>query len=206
MCTVGLTGGLASGKSTVARLLAARGARVIDADTLVHELYRPGEPGAAAVRTLFGAAALTVDGSVDREALARFVLGDPGSLGRLNAAIHPLVRRRVAAWLDGLSACHHDETVVAVIEAALLVETGGFSSYDLLAVVWCRPEQQLERAIARGMPEAHARALLDAQAPLDEKRAVADIVIDNSGDRGALDAEVDRSWTEILARCRTLRG
>jgi dephospho-CoA kinase len=145
------------------------------------------------------------DGSVDREALARFVLDDPDNLSRLNAAIHPLVRRRIAAWLDGLSACHHDETVVAVIEAALLVETGGISSYDLLAVVWCRPGQQLERAVARGMSEAHARALLAAQAPLDEKRAVADIVIDNSGDRGALDAEVDRAWTGILARCRPVR-
>ncbi len=201
ICTVGLTGGLASGKSTVAHLLAAKGAHVIDADALVHELYAAGQPGAAAVRELFGPDVLSSDGSVARDRLAHIVLSDPRALARLNAAIHPLVRQRVAVWLAGLAAGGGG---IAVIEAALLVETGGFSSYDLLAVVWCRPEQQLERAIARGMAPEKARALLAVQAPLEEKRARADIVIDNSGERTALAAEADRVWNEIRTRCATI--
>ncbi len=202
LCTVGLTGGLASGKSTVARLLAALGAHVIDADALVHQLYAPGARGAAAVRKLFGPAVLSDDGRVDREKLAERVLSDREALARLNAAIHPLVRERIAAWLAGLPG----ERSVAVVEASLLIETGSFSSYDLLAVVWCRPEQQLERAIGRGMSEARARALLTAQAPIDRKRELADIVIDNSGERTALASEAERAWNETLARCSEIHA
>jgi len=201
ICTVGLTGGLASGKSTAARLLAGRGAAVLDADAVVHELYAAGGAGAAAVRDLFGADVLAADGSVDRARLAALITGDPSALGRLNRAVHPLVRRRVAAWLEDLAAAA-EPPPVAVIEAALLVETGSYRAYDLLAVVWCRPEQQLARALARGVPEARARALLAAQAPIGEKRALADVVIDNSGPPEALAGEVARAWETMLARCR----
>lgn len=200
-CAVGLTGGLASGKSSVAVMLARRGAEVLDADGLVHELYRPGGEGAQQVAELFGAEVLAGDGAVERDALSRRVLADAEALERLNRAVHPLVRARVAGWLAELGTRPGGAPGVAVVEAALLVETGSYRDYDLLLVVWCRPEQQLERALARGVDEGRALALLKAQLPLDSMLAVADIVVDNSGSREQLAAEVDRAWAEIRARC-----
>jgi dephospho-CoA kinase len=201
-CAVGLTGGLASGKSTVARMLATRGAPHLDADHIVHELYATGGDGAAAVSELFGEKMLAAEGGVDRERLGRMVLADPEARDALERAIHPLVRREVSRWLVELGA-RTDPPEVAIVEAALLVETGAARGYDLLAVVWCRPEQQLERALARGVPAARARGLLAAQMPIDAKRAAADVVIDNSGPESALTAEVVRAWEEIVARCRS---
>lgn len=195
VCAVGLTGGLASGKSTVARELAARGVPVLDADRVVHELYRPGAAGAAEVRRLFGPGVLDRDGGVDREALGALVASDAGGRRRLEEAVHPLVRRRIRSWLAGRS---HGP---AVVEAALLVETGSWRDYDVLAVVWCRPDQQLERAVARGVPVDRARALLAAQAPIGDKRALAHVVVDNSGPPRALADELERAWLEVVARC-----
>ena len=196
-CTVGLTGGLASGKSTVAEIFERLGAEVFDCDALVHELYLPGGAGALDVALLFGDAALDSDGGVDRGALAELVLADPAARERLEGAIHPLVRHDVERWLATLG-----PHAVAVVEAALLVETGSWRNYDLLAVVWCDPDQQIERAVTRGVPGDRARGLLEAQAPLAEKRELAQVVIDNSGTRDQLDAEVQRAWSEIVLRCK----
>lgn len=196
-CTVALTGGLASGKSTAAAGLERRGAAVIDADRVVHELYRPGAEGARAVAELFGAEVLAADGSVDRHLLGDRVLADRKARDDLEAIIHPLVRQRIAAWVAELAAGTAPPQA-AVVEAALLVETGSYRGYDLLVVVWCRPEQQLERAMARGMSEARARQLLAAQMPLDDKRRMAQLVIDNSGDRDHLEEELDRCWNHIV--------
>jgi len=196
-CTVGLTGGLASGKSTVAEILERLGAEVFDCDAYVHELYAPGGAGAKDVGYLFGDSVLDGEGGVDRDALAAKVLGDASKRVWLEGAIHPLVRNGVEAWLNTLG-----PSSVALVEAALLVETGSWRNYDLLAVVWCSPEQQLERAVARGVPVDRAQGLLAAQAPLAEKRKLAQIVIDNSGPQGALDAEVERAWTEVVSRCK----
>ncbi len=193
---VGLTGGLASGKSTTAKILAARGVPVFDADDAVHELYRGGGEGAAAVVELFGQEVLDATGNVDREALAARVLGDGRTRLRLEAAIHPLVRHLVAEWLESL----HDEPV-AVVEAALLVETGSYRDYDVLMVVWCRQDQQLDRAIARGLPAERASGLIDAQLPLDEKKEVADVVVDNRGDLEDLGREIDRTWKKVCQLC-----
>jgi dephospho-CoA kinase len=204
LCTVGLTGGLASGKSTVAVLLEAKGALVLDADRVVRSLYRPGEAGARAVARLFGASALGADGAVDRNALGELVLAERDARARLEEVIHPLVRVRVAAWFEELAAMEVPPPL-AVVEAALLVETGTYRAYDLLAVVWCQSEQQLERALLRGMSRDRARALLAAQLPLDRKRALADVVVDNSGGRSALDAEVERAWRGMLERCADRR-
>ena len=204
-CLVGLTGGLASGKSTVARLLEARGLPVLDADREVHRLYRPGAAGATVVRRLFGERVLAADGSVDREALARLVLADDAALARLNAAVHPLVRAAVEAWVGGF-ASSAEPPPVAVVEAALLVESEGRDAYDLLVVVWCQARQQLERARARGMAEERARAVLAAQLPIDAMRAAADVVIDNSGTRGALATELDRAWREVTDLCAARCG
>jgi len=203
-CLVGLTGGLASGKSTVARLLEARGVPVLDADREVHRLYETGAAGATAVRGLFGESVLAADGSVNREALAHLLLADDAVLARLNAAVHPLVRTAVEEWVSGLG--RGDEPPpVAVVEAALLVETGGREAYDVLAVVWCTAAQQLERALGRGIAEERAHGLLAAQLPIDAKRTAADVVIDNSGPPEALPAEVDRAWREVLDLCAPSR-
>ncbi len=202
---MGLTGGLASGKSTVAAMLGAKGAAVLDADAVVRELYRPGAEGAEAVRALFGPALLDVDGAVDREALGRRVLGDDAALMRLDDAIHPLVRHRVERWIDSLASSPATPPV-AVVEAALLVETGGYRSYDLLVVVRCDPPEQIERAVARGMDRDRARALLAAQAPVSSACALADVVVDNSGSRDDLGRAVEEAWRRILAACRRRVG
>ena len=195
-CTVALTGGLASGKSTVARMLDARGVPVFDADLAVHELYRPGHEGAQVISELFGPAVLDADGGVDRRELAELVLDDSEARSRLEAAIHPLVRRRVAAWLGSLGG-----EPIAVVEAALLVETGSYRDYDVLVVVWCEPEQQFERALARGVSRDRARLLLAAQTPLDRKRELADVVVDNRGNLEDLEDEVNRAYSEIQRYC-----
>jgi len=196
-CTVGLTGGLASGKSTVAGILETLGAEVFDCDDHVHDLYAPGAAGAMDVAYLFGDAVLDPEGGVDRALLAELVLGDPAARARLEGAIHPLVRSGVEEWLATLG-----PRTVAVVEAALLVETGSWRNYDLLTVVWCDPSRQLERAVARGVPMVRARDLLAAQMSLDEKLALAQITIDNNGSRDQLDAEVRRGWLEIVRFCR----
>jgi len=189
--SVGLTGGLASGKSTVAEMLRERGIPVLDADAVVHELYAVGGPGVAPVVDLFGEDVLGADGSVNRRALANRVLGDTETLEHLNRAIHPLVREEIEGWLEAV-----DEPI-AVVEAALLVETGSYKSYDLLMVVWCNPKQQLERAFHRGVSPLQARALLSAQAPIDEKIALADVVVDNSGTLKQLEIELNRVWAQV---------
>ena len=197
ICTVGLTGGLASGKTSVAAILAGHGAAVLDADRVVHELYRPGGQGSEAVATTFGPSVLAPDGSVDRDRLGKVVLAESGALERLNQVVHPLVQGRIALGLEWLS-----PPVGAVVEAALTVETGSYSRYDLLAVVWCRPEQQLERALSRGLDRERAVALIKAQMSLEGKRELAHIVIDNSGDLAQLGEESERAWHEITIRCR----
>jgi len=199
-CIVGLTGGLASGKSTVAGILERFGAEVFDCDSFVHELYRPGGAGALDVGYLFGDRVLNPDGGVHRARLAELVLGDPAARTRLEGAIHPLVRDGVEGWLATLG-----PRAVAVVEAALLVETGSWRTYDLLAVVWCDPEQQLRRAVERGVPLDRARGLLAAQRPMTEKRDLADVAIDNNGSLSKLDAEVQRAWSEIVTLCKQRR-
>lgn len=194
-CRIGLTGGLASGKSTVAEVLRARGVPVLDADAVVHELYRPGSDLVADLEKRFGPAILAADGGIDRRALAGVILDDPRSIQDLNAIVHPRVRAEIRRWVDGQTA------PIAVVEATLLVETGSALGYDLVLVVACRPEQQLERAVARGVSELRARALLGAQMPLEEKAASADVVIDNSGPMDDLEAAVDEAWTQVVRRC-----
>jgi dephospho-CoA kinase len=180
----------------VARLLAERGAPVLDADDVVHRLYQPGAAGTRAVTTIFGPGVLDPHGGVDRRLLGGRVLRDPELRHALEHAIHPLVRDEIARWIEDNAA-----VPVVVVEAALLVETGSYRNYDVLVVVWCRREQQLVRARARGVTSERAQRLLDAQVPLDEKRAAADVVIDNSGPREELADEVARAWQEVEGLC-----
>lgn len=190
---VGLTGGLASGKSTVAALLADHGCRVVDADDLVAELYRAGGAGAEAVRALFGAAALTPDGAVDHAAVARRVFADPEARHRLERAIHPLVSRRfeeIAATVRG----------IVVLEATLLVEAGYGPLFDMVVTVEADLEIRLRRAVERGMDEVEARARLAAQGDGGLRRAAADRILRNEGDPAALAAQVDSLVLELLQR------
>ena len=199
-CLVGLTGGLASGKSTVARLLAERGVPVLDADTVVHDLYTPGAAGARAVAEIFGPGVLDGDGGVDRGILGGRVLRDQELRRALEQAIHPLVRAEIARWLEGLG-----DVPLAVVEASLLVETGSYRAYDVLVIAYCTRKQQLERAQARGVTEERALALIDAQMALEKKRELADAVIDNSGPPEDLERELTRAWSDVERLCAQRR-
>ena len=196
-CVVGLTGGLASGKSTVAKILSQNGVPVLDADVVVHDLYKPGAEGAEAVARIFGSGVLDTAGGVNRKILGGRVLRDQELRLALEAAIHPLVRKAMARWIDDLG-----DVPTAVVEAALMVETGSYRAYDVLVVTYCSRDQQLERALARGVPEERALSILEAQLPLDEKRRVAQVVVDNTGDLEDLAKEVARAWVEVLRLCR----
>lgn len=187
---VGLTGGLASGKSTVAGWLRDAGFQVIDADRLVAELYRPGEPGAAAARELFGDAVLTPAGGVDHAALAARVFADEAARGALERAIHPLVRRR----FEEIAAA---PPPVLVLEATLLVEAGYGPGFDLIVTLEGDPEVRLRRAVARGLDEKSARARLAAQGDGARRRQGAHRVIENDGSLADLGRQVDELIADI---------
>jgi dephospho-CoA kinase len=191
---VGLTGGLASGKSTVAGRLRDAGFRVVDADRLVAELYRPGEPGAAAVAELFGPAALTAEGGVDHGVVAARVFTDAAARRRLERAIHPLVRQRFREIAETA------EAAVVVLEATLLVEAGFADDFDLVVTVEADAEERVARAVARGMAESEARRRLAAQGDGAARRAGADRVIDNDGTREELRAKADELVAALKRR------
>ena len=188
---IGLTGGIGSGKSTVARLLADRGAHVVDADVLAREVVAPGTPGLEAVVQAFGSGVLTSDGALDRPALAAVVFGDAEARARLDGIVHPLVRARAAELIAALP----DDAVV-VQDIPLLVETGQAGSFDLVLVVQAEPDVRVARLAGRGLAESDARARIAAQATDEQRRAVADVVLDNSGRQEDLAGQVDRFWTE----------
>jgi dephospho-CoA kinase len=188
---IGLTGGIGSGKSTVSALLAARGAVVIDADRIAREVVEPGSRGLAAVVDAFGDGVLAPDGSLDRPALAGVVFADPGARARLDGIVHPLVRARAAE----LAAAAPPDAVV-VNDVPLLVETGQAASYDLVLVVEADPDTRVARLVRRGLTEEDARARIAAQATDEQRRAVADVVLDNSGTPEELAVQVDRFWAE----------
>jgi dephospho-CoA kinase len=194
---VGLTGGIGSGKSTVARLLEKRGAVVFDADLLAREAVEPGTPGHAAVIERFGADVLAPGGELDREALASIVFADPSARRDLEEIVHPEVRRLFA---EG-SEAYRDTDRVVVFSAPLLVETGMHTAFEVLVVVSATVATQIERLMhQRGMSEPSIRARIDAQAPLEDKAAVADFLVDNEGTLDELESQVDRLWNDLSAR------
>lgn len=174
---VGLTGGVASGKSTVSALLAELGAVVIDADLLAREVVAPGTDGLAELVAVFGPELLTADGSLDRPAMGAKVFADEQARRRLEAIIHPRVRARAAELEAGAA-----PGAVVVHDIPLLTETGQAGSFDAVVVVDVPVETQVERMVRlRGMTEADARSRVAAQASRDERRAVATYLIDNTG-------------------------
>ncbi len=203
MLKVGLTGGVASGKSTLGALLERLGAALCDADAVVGELYLPGRPGTVAVEELFGKAALAPDGGVDRAALARLVLDDPVARRRLEAAVHPLVRATVAGWFAAL-ARGAAPPAVAVLEAALLVETGAYHDQDRLVVTTAREEVRRARALAAGWPEEKFVRVVAAQLSDADREAVADYVVRNDGDPDALRDAARRLWAHLGEDARRL--
>jgi dephospho-CoA kinase len=194
---IGLTGGIGSGKSTVSGLLAQLGARIIDADVLAREVVAPGTPGLAAVVDAFGNRVLSADGSLDRPALAAVVFGDPSARATLDGIVHPLVRTRAVELIAALP----DDAVV-VQDIPLLVETGQAASFDLVLVVEAELEIRVDRLVRRGLSEDDARARIAAQATDEQRRAVADVVLDNSGTPERLAEQVDRFWAEHVAAAR----
>jgi dephospho-CoA kinase len=190
---VGLTGGVASGKSTVGRLLAARGAHVRDADAIVERLYASGQPGALAIAAEFGPGSLDADGRVDRRALAAIALGDPKARRRLETLIHPLVRSEIASWFAQV-ATNRDVGKVAVVEAALLVETGSYRDYDRLVVVSAPVGERRRRALAAGWRIGSLTGVIAAQVSNAERERVADYIINNESSLAALELAVNALW------------
>jgi dephospho-CoA kinase len=189
---VGLSGGIGSGKSTVAAMLRARGAVVVDADALAREVVEPGTPGLAAVVARFGDGVMAPEGSLDRAALAAIVFADPAALADLEAITHPLVAERAAALLAAAPTGS-----VVVYDVPLLVEKDLARAYDRVVIVDAPDDVRVERLVVRGMSRPDALARMAAQAPRAERLAVADDVLDNTGDESALQAQVDRLWAAL---------
>jgi dephospho-CoA kinase len=202
---VGLTGGIASGKSTVAERLAHNGIPVLDADKVVHDLYLPGAPGAVAVAGEFGAGLLDRSGAVDRSRLAERVFSDPQSLARLNARIHPLVLDAQQRWFD---ARERAGDALAVVEATLLVETGGRERYDYIIAVSAPEAVRLERAVRRS-GEFHREGLrrrIAAQMRDAEREKAADVVVETSGTKDELLVRVDGLAARLKELAERARG
>lgn len=196
---IGLTGGVASGKSTVAAALRTHGAVVVDADAIAREVVRPGGPAYQAVVDVFGPSVVGPDGALDRRALGARVFGDPAARKRLNALTHPHIRRRMAEEAARLTAA--GRAAVIVFDIPLLLDTTDARDLGLdgIVVVYADRDTQLRRLIERdGLAEDQARGRLDAQVPLQEKVKRADWVIDNSGAADATQAQVERLWQALM--------
>ncbi|HEU5321749.1 MAG TPA: dephospho-CoA kinase, partial [Methylomirabilota bacterium] len=195
---VGLTGGIATGKSTVSEMLRALGCVVIDADVLAREVVEPGQPAHAAIVAEFGPEVLRPDGTLDRARLGAAVFADPERRRRLEAITHPAIRARLAGRLQRLADEGFDGIVV--FDAPVMIETGGHRLMDRLVVVTADEASQLARLTARdGLDAEAARQRMRSQMPVAEKARLADHVIDNSGDRAATEAQVRRVHAALLA-------
>jgi dephospho-CoA kinase len=190
---VGLTGGIGSGKSTVARRLVARGAVLVDSDVLAREVVAPGTTGLAEVAATFGDGVLDAAGALDRPALAAVVFDDPAARERLNAIVHPRVRERSAELIAAAPA-----DAVVVQDIPLLVENGMAPFFPLVVVVHADAEERVRRLVRRGMPETDARARIAAQASDAARRAAADVLLSNDGEERDLEAAVDTFWERRL--------
>ena len=196
MLRVGLTGGIGSGKSAVSERLAALGAVVLDGDKAARAIVEPGTPGLARIAETFGAGVLTADGSLDRAKLAAIVFSDEAARRKLNAITHPLIGEHIRAAEDAAVKAGGPDTIV-VHDIPLLAEGQRSAEFDAVIVVDVPPEVQVSRLAGRGMPEDQARARMAAQASREQRLAIADIVIDNSGTLDDLDRRVGEVWGEM---------
>ena len=187
---IGLTGGIAAGKSTVAELWRARGATVIDSDVLAHRALAPGTATHAAIVAAFGPAIVTADGTINRRALGDIVFADATRRQVLNAIVHPVVR---ANWQRDLAAA----TGIGVVVIPLLFEVGAEKEFDQVVVVGCSTATQVARLVAKGLTETQARARIQAQLPLPVKMDRGNFVIWNDGSRAVLHQQAEMIWTKI---------
>lgn len=197
MLRVGLTGGIGSGKSTVADLLRARDVPVLEMDPLGHELLEPGQPAYDEVVREFGHEILAPGGAVDRSKLAAVVFADAAKRERLNSILHPRIIEVVQGWFSALD--RTGKPPFAVVEAALIIEAGYHKSLDRLIVCWSEPEQQLARLIERGLTRDQARQRIAAQMPVNEKRKLGDYVLDCSGTLAETERQLADVVKELLA-------
>lgn len=179
MLKLGLTGGIASGKSAVAAILRELGFPVLDADSISHKLMEPGQAAHKEILEAFGEDLADGSGRIDRHKLAAIVFADPAKLAKLNSILHPRVDQLIFRQLEDWQ--KSGAYTVALVEAALLIEAGVAPRLDGLVVAWCTPEQQIERLHARGMSETEARRRIAAQLPIEEKRKLAKYTINCSG-------------------------
>jgi len=200
---VGLTGGIAVGKSTVGEMFAAQGAQVIQADEIAHRLMRPGEPVYQEVVASFGAGILDPDRTVNRARLAELAFGGPGKPSRvqeLNRIVHPAVIRRQEEWMEQVG--RRNPHAIAMVEAALILEAGMANGFDRLIVVTCQSEQRIQRSAHRlkvdqETARREVRRRMAAQLPDEEKVRAADYVIDNSGSLDETGRQVKRIYAEL---------
>ncbi|RLP69711.1 dephospho-CoA kinase [Mycetocola reblochoni] len=194
---IGLTGGIAAGKSTVARRLATLGAVVIDADVVAREVVEPGTDALSRIREHFGPAVLAADGSLDRAALGAIVFSDDDARAELNAIVHPAVRRRTAELIT--AATGSDPDAVVVYDVPLLVEAAVPHEFDLVVVVEASAEARVRRLVEnRGLSREQAQARVAAQASDAERRAVADVVLNTEGTEAQTLAQTDQLWRERI--------
>ena len=199
MEVIGLTGGIAAGKSAVAARLAEHGAVVIDADRLAREAVAPGSPGLEAIVARFGEGMLGPDGSLDRERLGALIFGDEASRLDLNAIVHPEVRRLYRERVDAAFAANPE--AIVVYDVPLLAEARAADEFALVVVVDAPPEVRLERLVSlRGLPREQAEARIRSQVPDAERRAMADVVIDASGTLEHTLEQVDALWERLVAQ------
>ncbi|MFK7927958.1 MAG: dephospho-CoA kinase [Myxococcota bacterium] len=195
MRVLGLTGGIATGKSSVAHLLRLRGVPVIDADLAARAVVEPGTPTLAAIVDALGPNVLNQDGALDRPALRARIAKEPNTRATLERLTHPAI----AQWIqDQLAELERDGHDIAIVDAALMIETGSYAQYEALIVVSSSPEAQLARALARdGSDEDTIRGIIDAQLPLQRKEALADIIIRNDGSMRDLAEAVSVAWSQV---------
>jgi dephospho-CoA kinase len=199
---IGLTGGIGSGKSTVAELLAERGAHVIDADRVAHEVYAPGTLGFERIVERFGDDVVGDDGTIDRARLGALVFRDPAALAELNGIVHPLVRAEVATRIADIVS--EDSGAIVVIEAALMTETGWSGGAGRLWTVIADPDVVEDRLVTmREMEPDEVRRRMAAQADNEKRRLSATRVIENDGSLVDLEGEVQAAWTELLEELET---
>jgi dephospho-CoA kinase len=198
MLTVGLTGGIASGKTAVGRMLSALGCRVIESDAITRRLFEPGDSVNRAVAEAFGPGVVAPDGSIDRQILGELVFNNSELRQKLNSLVHPAIKERQAEFLAAVAA--EDSRAIGIVEAALMIEVGTYKNYDKVIVVKCSPEVQRRRLRERSqLTDEQIEARIGSQMPMEEKVKYADFVIDNSGDLGSTRQQVQDVYRKLRA-------
>ena len=196
MLRVGLTGGIATGKSTVGGMFAELGCHVINSDDITHRLFEPGEIVYSAIVRAFGENIVAPDGTIDRRVLGEIVFNDPAARAKLNSLVHPAVIQRQRDWLNEKE--RQDPQGIAIVDAALMIEVGTYKTYDKIVVVTSTPEVQRERLRTRSkLTDEQIEARIRAQMPMEEKVKFADFVIDNSGDLADTRRQVEDATREL---------